>query len=140
MADLFLSYVHTCPASTPTTAPVTEATIPAGIYVVQKVTIVIAAGHAGLTGIALQYGGGNAIPYSGQAYFSGDDRVIPLQLSNAFPPGVPWGVAMVNLDGLPHSWETDWELNLITTQTTTSNNALAVQDIYGADQLAAQGS
>lgn len=132
MADLFLVSNATCPASTGTSAPVTALSIGAGPWQLAKVTIVIPPGHAMLTGIQLWYGGNTAIPYL-SGWYCGDDEVIPLELSDSFPQGVPWSVAMINSDVIAHTWQTRWELNYVAPGTvTTPAKQLAVGDIYSA--------
>lgn len=112
MPDDFRVYNATVNPGVTVSAPTVTPMIPAGAWVVDKVSIVIPAGHAGLTGIQLWYGGGPAIPYL-SGWFSGDDDVIPLELSDIFPQGVPWSVAMINSDVMAHSFQTRWELSYI---------------------------
>ena len=132
MPDLFQAFNSTCPALTPQTVPVTALSVGASTFQVVKVTIVIPAGHAGLTGIQLWYGGGPAIPYL-SGWFSGDDDVIPIILGADFPVGVPWSVAMMNQDVQAHSWQTRWEMDYVAAGATPSaNQAAAVSDIYTA--------
>jgi|SRR5690348_1440066 len=109
MADVFQVYNTTVQPGTGVNAPTVGLAIGANIWTVSKVTIVIPAGHAGLTGIQLWYGGGPAIPYD-SGWFSGDDDVIPLEPSGAFPAGVPWSVAMINNDVIAHTFQTRWEM------------------------------
>lgn len=102
----------TCPASTPLAAPVEVflQQFPPGIP--RKLTIVIPAGHAGLTGIAAGYGHQPVIPDNGAAFIQGDDDVVHLELSN-YPAGPQWSVFMFNLDPEPHSWQVRFEFDEI---------------------------
>ena len=140
MSDVFQTYNVYCPALTLESAPVTALNIAAGNWTVDKVTIVIPAGHAGLTGIQLWYGGGPAIPYE-SGWFSGDDDVIPIQPSNIFPAGVPWSVAMLNNDVIQHGWQTRWELSYLPSGTATSTpTVVTAADVYNAANLTAMGA
>lgn len=133
MPDDFRVYNTTVNAGVTTAAPTVTPILPAGIWVVDKVSIVIPAGHAGLTGIQLWYGGGAAIPYL-SGWFSGDDDVIPLELSDIFPQGVPWSVAMVNADVIAHSFQTRWEMSYVKGGGgQASYQSLTAADIYAAD-------
>ena len=139
MADLFLVYNSTCLAGITETDPEVQLSIGAGPWQVVKVTIVIPPGHAGLTGLQLWYAGGAAIPYD-SGWYSGDDDIIPLDLSDTFPQGVPWSVAMINNDVVSHSWQTRWALNYVAPGSVTSAaKQLAVSDIYNAAATLTRG-
>jgi hypothetical protein len=99
----------TCPASQATAL---EIALPFNPGVPRKVTIIIPDGHSGLTGISLGYGHMPVIPRSKNAYFSGNDEVIPLDLSN-YPDGPAWQAFVVNSDLQIHSWEVRFELDEI---------------------------
>lgn len=130
MPDVFQTYNTTVNAGVTVANPTVALSVGAGIWQVVKVSVVIPAGHAGLTGIQLWYGGGAVIPFN-SGWFSGDDDVIPLELSDAFPPGVPWSVAMINSDVIAHAFQTRWEMNYIQSATFATPN-VNVQDVYAA--------
>lgn len=130
MPDVFQTFNSTVAAGVTVNAPTVDDVVGAGIWQVAKVSIVIPAGHAGLTGIQLWYAGGPAIPYD-SGWFSGDDDVIPLELSGIFPAGVPWSVAMINSDVIPHAFQTRWEMNYIQSAAQLPP-ALTYNDIYAA--------
>ena len=132
MPDVFQVYNSTVQPGVTVDNPTIADTIDAGPWTVDTVTIVIPAGHAGLTGVQLWYGGGPAIPYD-SGWFSGDDDYIPLDLSEIFPPGVPWTVAMINNDVIPHSFQTRWAMSYLTGSSAPVPAApVNVQDIYSA--------
>lgn len=140
MSDLLLCYNSTCPPSTGTSAPATDLSIGAGPWQLVKATIVIPVGHAFLTGIQLWYAGGAAIPYD-SGWICGDDEVYPIELSNAYPQGVPWSVAMINNDVIAHSWQTRWELDYVEPgSVTVAAKQLAASDIYNAAATMGTGS
>lgn len=140
MADVFQVYNTTVNAGVTANAPTVTPVIRASTWQVMKVTIVIPAGHAGLTGIQLWYGGGAAIPYN-SGWYSGDDEIHTVMLSDAFPFGVPWSVAMLNNDVIAHTFQTRWEMRIVRD---TQGNAIAppvdVTDVYSAaDNLVGVG-
>ena len=140
MSDVFQTFNAYCEPGITEGAPTVSVAIAAGNWTVDKVTIVIPAGHAGLTGIQLWYGGGPAIPYE-SGWFSGDDDVIPIQPSNIFPAGVPWSVAMLNNDVIQHGWQTRWELSYLPAGAATSTPAVVTAaDIYSAANLTTVGA
>lgn len=132
MADVFQVFNTSVNAGVGVNAPTVQLAVGANLWQVTKVTIVIPAGHAGLTGIQLWYGGGPAIPWD-SGWFSGDDDVIPLEPSGAFPAGVPWSVAMINNDVQTHVFQTRWEMiyapNNANRQAVTP---MSTSDIYAA--------
>ena len=116
MADRQESQVVTCPALTPTTAPVEiQLTWPGGI--VRHVEIVIPDGHAGLTGIALGYGHNFIIPRSNGGLYSGNDDIIR-RYYNDRQQGVQWSAFLVNGDTIAHSWEVRFDLDELAQQPT----------------------
>lgn len=137
--DLLHVYDVTCPASTPTSAPVEVQTVPAGLFYVTRFVIVIPDGHSGLTGIALAYGHQPVIPYNAGAYISGNDEVIPYDLSGSYPAGVQWSAFLVNDDLQSHSWEVRCELSIAAPQQSLSQSTLTAADIYTAGQAGILG-
>lgn len=137
--DRLLVYDVTCNASVAAATPTEVATVPLSLYYVSRVTIVIPDGHAGLTGIALAFGHQPVIPYNAGAYISGNDEIIPYDLSDAFPAGVSWSVFVCNLDTGPHTWETRWELTLSTSLAVAVAPQLTAGDILQAAQSSSGG-
>lgn len=133
MADDVQIYDVTCPPSTPASAPLEIATVPASIYVVSKVTIVIPDGHSGLTGIALAYGHTPILPSNPGAFLSGNDEEPWFDVSG-MPLGVPWSVFVCNNDLQAHTWETRWELLLpqVITPSTLNPAPISVDEIAAA--------
>lgn len=132
MADQLFVYDVTCPASTPSTSPLEVAQLSGGLYVVEQVRLVLPAGHAGLTGIALAFGHQAVIPYNAGAYISGDDETFDYQLGD-YPNGVPWTVFLVNNDTQSHIWELRWQVNILNqTPNPTAQTLIDTQDIYSA--------
>ena len=132
MADVFQVFNTSVNAGVGVNAPTVQLAVGANLWQITKVTIVIPAGHAGLTGIQLWYGGGPAIPWD-SGWFSGDDDVIPLEPSGAFPAGVPWSVAMINNDIQQHTFQTRWEM----IYAPNNSGAVAVTPMSTADIYAA---
>lgn len=81
---------------------------PGGI--VRRITVVIPDGHAGLTGIALGYGGAPVVPYTQPAYISGNDEIYHLEWLDRVP-GVPWQAFVCNNDIQTHTFEVRFELD-----------------------------
>lgn len=103
---------------------------PGGI--VGKIRILIPAGHAGLTGIALGYGGNNVIPTGLHAYYSGDNREVIIDYTD-LNPGVSWQALLCNNDLITHVWEVDFDLTEIgVTNGTSTIQPLTVSDILAA--------
>jgi hypothetical protein len=84
------------------------------------IRIVIPAGHAGLTGIALGYGGNPTIPFGNQQFYFGDDREIIIDYTDNVP-GVNWSAFVFNTDDLNHSWEVDMDFDEIGASNATSS-------------------
>lgn len=121
----------TCPASTPSSAPLEVAfnDVPANLM---AVTIVIPDGHAGLTGIALAYGHQPVLPRTPGAFISGNDEVVRFDMSN-YPTGPPWSAFVCNNDLTSHAWEVRLEYDEITAPAVTSPpSAIAPALIAGA--------
>jgi len=110
MAERQEATIVTCLPSVQPTNPTKSVVLVDG-GTIRKIRIVIPAGHAGLTGIALGYGGNAVVPRSTGAYYQGDDRIIELDFTDNVPD-VPWQAFMYNLDTLnAHSWEVDFDLD-----------------------------
>jgi hypothetical protein len=103
---------------------------PGGIL--RIIRIVIPAGHAGLTGIALGYGGNNVVPVGTQQYYFGDDREIIIDYTDNVP-GVSWGAFVFNTDDLNHSWEVDMDFD----EVGATNVGATITPVSTADILAA---
>ena len=68
----------TTPASTTEASPLETAfALPQGTLV--TVEVVIPAGHAGLTGIAIDYSGEHIFPWGRGTFLSGDDEVVSME-------------------------------------------------------------
>lgn len=106
----------------------------------RKLTIVIPAGHAGLTGIAAGYGHQPVIPDNAGSYIQGDDDVVHLELSN-YPAGPQWSVFMFNLDPEAHSWQVRFEFDEIIGATIdTTTVPIAPDDITAAGDAALEAA
>lgn len=98
----------------------------------QRIHILIPAGHAGLTGISLGYGTNPTVPNGVNAFYSGDNREIILDYVDNVP-GVNWSAFVCNIDLIPHSWEVDMEFNEINVSNATTTIApLSPATILGA--------
>ncbi len=84
------------PKNTPKTAPVRQALAFSEAAVV-RVQVVIPAGHIGLTGFRLDYGGQQIIPFTSGAWVVSDGEVIDWPLEN-YPTGSQWQAVAYNLD------------------------------------------
>lgn len=107
--DAYQVYDVTCPANTPTTAPIEITTYPGGDDTVVGIEVVIPDGHAGLTGIAFAYGHTPIYPENTGGFVSGNDEVVPIVIADV-PHGVSWSVFLCNRDNQPHTWQTRWAL------------------------------
>ena len=124
----------TCPASTPTTAPM-EVPFP-GMQpgIPRRVTILIPPGHALMTGIALGYGHTPLLPENQPGFFTGDDERLVFELDN-YVNGPIWSAFVCNLDYIAHSWQVRMEMDEFSTgQPVTPTTQLAVQDIIKAGE------
>lgn len=121
----------TCAANVVATAPTQ---VPLGFAggIVRVIRIVIPDGHAGLTGIALGYGGNAVVPFGVAAFYSGNDREVILHYTDNVP-GVSWAAFLCNLDSQPHSWEVDFDLDDIGAQ----NSTPAIAPVSSSDIIAA---
>ncbi len=71
----FYSQIFTVPKNTPTIVPYTESyKVMSGI--INQITVIVAPGHAGLTGCAIDMGLHQIAPVSGAEWFAGDDSVF----------------------------------------------------------------
>lgn len=125
------SLIVTCAASVVETNP-TVVPLGFGGGILRIVRVVIPAGHAGLTGLALGYGGNAVIPRGVSAFYSGDDREVILDYDDNVP-GVSWSAFVCNLDLQPHSWEVDMDFDEIG----ASNAGVTIAPVSTADILAA---
>lgn len=138
MPSRFESQVVTCLSARLPSNPIRQPlTFSGGIL--RRIHVLIPAGHAGLTGIALGYGGNPTVPFGNQAYYSGDSREIILDyLDNN--PGVSWAAFMCNIDTISHSWEVDMEFDDVAGNTTaTVLTPLSPTDIIAAGTAALNG-
>lgn len=102
----------------------------------RKLSVVIPAGHSGLTGISAGYGHQPVIPDNRGQFISGDNDVVHLELSN-YPAGPQWSVFMFNLDLQPHSWQVRFEFDeIIGTAVLTDIVPIAPDDIAAAGDAA----
>lgn len=86
----------TVPKNTPKTAPTRLAMAFSEAEVV-RVQVVIPAGHIGLTGFRLDYGGQQVIPFTAGAWVTSDGEVIDWPLER-YPTGSQWQAVGYNLD------------------------------------------
>jgi hypothetical protein len=131
MPTRFESIVVTC---LPSVQPTAFRTVPFPFDggTLRKVRILIPAGHAGLTGIALGYGGNNVIPLGTGAFYFGDDREIVLDYTDNVP-GVSWAAFVFNTDSLQHSWEVDMDFD----DADATNSGAVITPVSSAAILAA---
>lgn len=102
MAQRIETATVTATAGTLSTAPTTvDMSFPAGV--VEEIEIVIPAGHAGLTGIAIGQGGQVVIPATAGGYIIGDADVIRWPLDGFLDNG-SWFAQAYNTDVYDHQW------------------------------------
>lgn len=109
MATRHHVFVVTCPSGTLATAPV-EIPLAFASAVVEKISIVIPDGHAGLTGIALAVAHQPVVPFDTGTFFAGNDEVIPLLLDD-YPDSGAWSAFLYNDDTQSHSWQVRFAVN-----------------------------
>jgi hypothetical protein len=125
------SAVVSCPPNTPPTNPI-KVPLGFGGGILRVIRIVIPTGHAGLTGIALGYGGNPTIPFGRFAYYSGDDREIDIRYSDR-QPGVQWAAFLCSNDQvITHAWEVDMDFD-----DTDGNVAPLITPILSSDIVTA---
>lgn len=130
MPDLVQVQNVTCPAGTPASAPLETVLVGVvGVKVIRFI-VVMPAGHAGTTGIALGYGHNAVLPYSG-GFVSGDGEVLDFELTTAYPDGPQWSAFTCNTDTQAHSWQVRAEVNnLVVTPVAVMPQPLAPEVIY----------
>lgn len=103
MADRVEIFSVTCAANVAQSAAIeTNLSFPPGYA--REVEIVIPAGHAGVTGIAIAQAHQIIIPSSGNTWIISDDEIIRWPLSNYSDSG-SWSAFTYNNDATnPHSW------------------------------------
>lgn len=102
MAQRIETGTVTATAGTTVAAPSTvDLSFPPGD--VDELEIVIPAGHAGLTGIAIGQGGQVVIPATAGEYIVGDNDVIRWPLDGFLDNG-SWFAQVYNLDVFDHQW------------------------------------
>lgn len=107
----------TCPANT-AQANAIETSLAFNPGIVREVEIVIPAGHAGVTGLALANAHQIIIPASGNVWIIGDDDVLRWPLDGYINSGA-WSAFTYNTDfANPHSWYFRWLIDeiVLTTQ------------------------
>lgn len=138
MPTRFEQATVTCGAGVVATAP-TQVQFPFAGGILRVIRIVIPDGHAGLTGIALGYGGNAVVPFGNAAFYSGNDREIVLDYNDKVP-GVQWAAFVCNLDLQSHSWEVDMDFDDIgATNSTASIAPIAASTIVAAGTAAMNG-
>lgn len=91
----------TVPAGTPKSAPVeVDASFPDGEL--SRAEILFPDGCAGLVGVRLALGGGQAIPTTRDAWLVGNDETLGYDLTGQ-PNNGAWSVVGYNLDVYPHT-------------------------------------
>jgi hypothetical protein len=81
--------------------------------IVRELEIVIPAGHAGVTGIAIAQAHQVVIPATGNVWIIGDDEVIRWPLDGYANSG-QWSAFVYNTDfANPHSWYVRWLIDEI---------------------------
>lgn len=92
-----------CASGVPKNAPTFTSLTFTPAYVV-GLTLVIPAGHAGLTGIGLTLAGTRVIPWTTGAFLEGDNETINWELTDFLNTG-SWGAETYNVDTGPHLWQ-----------------------------------
>lgn len=116
MPDNVYADVVVCPASTLPTAPVEQALSITDPVIPKRVTIIIPAGHSGLTGIGIAFGHNVVLPSNAGAFISGDDDKLEFELGD-YPAGVSWSAFTYNGDLQPHAWMVIFEGDNLTDTT-----------------------
>lgn len=138
MPSVFQTTVVSCSNGVAPTNPTRQALNFVGGRV-RVIRIVIPAGHAGLTGIALGFGGNAVLPLNSGGYYSGDDRHVEFAYDDN-NQGVQWQAFMCNGDGIGHVWEVDFDIDPAADNNSTSVIVpLAPSDILSVGNVAANG-
>ena len=76
------------------------------------------------------------IPYD-SGWISGDNEVYETSLSDKYPLGAPWQVAMLNNDIYDHHFQVRWEMNFVSIAAAANFQRIGFGDIYlAADKVA----
>lgn len=108
-ANQVAAFDVSCPAGTASSSPTTTAI---GFFptLVQRVVIIIPSGHVGQTGIRLAIAGGQLLPITQGAWFTGDDRVIDMQVTD-YPDSGAWQAITYNNGLYVHGWHIEFYNN-----------------------------
>lgn len=101
--------------------------------IVRQIEIVIPAGHAGLTGLAIAQAHQVVIPASGATWIIGDNEPIKWPLENYLDADT-WSAFAYNTDAVyPHSWYLRFLIDEIEAPSVSApRGPIAVGDIYAA--------
>lgn len=89
----------TVPKNTPKASPA-RVSLPMNDAEVRRIQVIIPAGHIGQTGVRIDYGGQQVIPFTSGAWVVSDGEVIDWPDLTNFPTGGQWQAVGYNLDKL----------------------------------------
>lgn len=101
----YYRYPVTCPNTTPVSAPTSTSLAVSGTSSLESVRIVVPNGHAGLTGIRLDYSGETILPFSHPSTWligNSNDWLFDM---GGFSITSKLTVVTYNTDVFDHSWE-----------------------------------
>lgn len=100
------------PVGTPIAAPFSQPVVLDDINL-DKVTVIIPDGHAGLTGVAIFWGGVQIVPYTGATWLTGNGEAIDFEYDGQVT-AAGLTVAGYNLDVFQHAFLFRWFLSPLT--------------------------
>lgn len=97
-------------------------------------SIEIPAGHAGKTGLAIDYGTFRVIPYDGTAFVKGNGKTVRYELDDPKPGGRGWFAEHFNADRYAHTFHVAVELEELATNAALLPPVILLR--YGGESIA----
>lgn len=111
--------------ATPIAAPLSFAVDVGALVVVEEIRVVIPAGHAGLTGVRLDYAGQTILPWSNPAgWLIGNDSDWVFDMGY-LEVGAGMTIVGYNTDGIAHGFDVTFKVRDITAAPSVASGARA---------------
>ena len=124
MADRIELFQVTVPAGTAIAAPLVTATNFADGEVT-RIIVTIPPGPSGFSGFKFMHLGGPVIPYTGNGYVIGDDRVVDWSVTN-MPTATGWQFVAYNTDIYDHTYYIEYLIDEIVSTVSARVPAVAI--------------
>lgn len=121
-------YYHfhpTIPIATPASAPISTTVDVGALVVVEEIRVIIPAGHAGLTGVRLDYAGQTILPWGLPAgWLIGNDSDWLFDMGY-LEVGAGMTIVGYNTDGIAHGFDVTFKVRDITSAPNVATGARA---------------